>query len=64
MITFPPLKLNKTVQESIPSPAELFARFGMSAKKSGDTTGDETPKTNLSKVEQLAEVEKLVLEKE
>lgn len=64
MITIPPLKLNSFQEVSIPSPAELFARFGMTSKPSANMTGDNLVKTNLSKVEQCAEVEKVALDKE
>lgn len=59
----PSLKLNKFEEHSIPKPAELFARFGYT-KKAGLMTGDEVVRTDLSKVEQIAEVEKEALSKE
>lgn len=61
MFVIPELKLNSFKEETIPSPSDLFARFGFTTKK-GAMTGDESPKTGLSKVETLAEVEKLAID--
>lgn len=47
----------------MPSPAELFARFGFSNKK-GSYSGDDKALNPSSKVEQCAEVEKLVIDKD
>lgn len=63
MFTLPELKINSFKQETIPSPSDLFARFGFS-QKAGQMTGDDTPSAGQSKVEQAAEVEKLVISKE
>lgn len=64
MITIPTLKLNKHEEVTIPSPAELFARFGFTAKSQGNTTGDESVPMNLSKVEMVSNVARLALDKE
>lgn len=62
MFTIPELKLNSFKEETIPSPSDLFARFGFTSKK-GNMTGDETPRDGLSKVETLSEVEKIAIDK-
>lgn len=61
MFVIPDLKLNSFQQESIPRPSELFSRFGFATKK-GNFSGDDTPPV-LSKVEQAAEAEKLIVDK-
>lgn len=63
MITLSKLKLNNFEEVTIPKPKELFARFGYTSK-SGGMSGDLHLKTNQSKVEAVAEVEKEILEKE
>lgn len=61
MITVDLLKLNKFKEVSIPSPAELFARFGFNSKK-GSYSGDDKVPTSQSKVEACKEVEKLAID--
>lgn len=61
MITVPKLKINQFKQVSIPSPAELFSRFGFSNKK-GTYTGEEKALDPKSKVETCAEVEKIAID--
>lgn len=61
MITVPKLKINTFKQVSIPSPAELFSRFGFSNKK-GTYTGDDKALNPQSKVEICAAVEKLAID--
>lgn len=63
MVTIPKLKVNNFKEVSIPKPAELFSRFGFSNKK-GTYSGDENALNNGSKVEKIAEVEKLVIDPE
>lgn len=63
MFVIQPMRLNKKVDVKIPSPANLFARFGMTSRK-GTYSGDDTPDTGLSKVEQAAAAEKLIIDKE
>lgn len=61
MFVIPELKLNSFKEETIPSPSELFARFGFTTKK-GTMTGDNTPVVGQSKVEQAANVEHIAFD--
>lgn len=61
MFVIPELKLNSFKEETIPSPSDLFARFGFTTKK-GNMSGDETPPAGLSKVEQAANVENIAFD--
>lgn len=63
MITVDALKLNKFQQVSIPKPSELFARFGLTSKR-GTYSGDDKVPMGQSKVETIAEVQKIAVEKE
>lgn len=63
MVTIPKLKVNNFKEVSIPKPSDLFARFGFSNKK-GTYSGDENALPSGSKVEQIAQVEKIAIEEE
>ena len=63
MFVIDTLRLNKFEEHSIPTPQELFSRFGYT-KKEGTYSGDAVIKEDQSKVEQIAEVEKTVIEED
>lgn len=62
MFTIGQLKVNKHMVCIIPSAKQLFARFGFSAPKSGSMTGDEFIASTRSKVQNLAEVERIAFD--
>lgn len=64
MYTISPLKVNKFRLVSIPKPRDLFARFGMTKSTGGQYSGDEVLETGKSKVEQAADAENLIVEKD
>lgn len=63
MVTITQLKINRYKATTIPSPKELFGRFGFS-NKTGSYTGSEKAPLNESKIEKVAEVQKVAVEPE
>ena len=63
MVTITELKINRYKATTIPSPKELFGRFGFSNKK-GSYTGDTKAQLNDSKIDKVAEVQKLAVKPE
>lgn len=61
MFTITQLKTRKYQATTIPSPKELFSRFGFT-KKTGSYTGDEQAPLPKSKIEAVADVQKLAVE--
>lgn len=63
MVTITELKINRYKATTIPSPKELFSRFGFSNKK-GSYTGENKAPLNESKIEKVAEVQKIAIKPE
>lgn len=57
MYTIDSLKINKFQEVAIPSPKELFERFGITNRK-GSYTGDEKAPLPESKINTVAKVQK------
>lgn len=61
MFTISQLKTRKYQATTIPAPKELFSRFGFT-KKTGSYTGDEQAPLPKSKIETVADVQKLAVD--
>lgn len=61
MFTISQLKIRKYQATTIPTPKELFSRFGFT-KKTGSYTGDEAAPMPKSKIETVADVQKLAVD--